>query len=147
MTGHSVALFLFSFAPPYQPNSVKWLHANNMHYHAHVSHKSKVSLTIELFDLKIKQNCMLVCYLWRNLITTVIFRSTQRAVLQNNCSTVGILLGKLIQFYVLLARWNTSAWRLFKNLLWNGHYLKFILELWKIFENIPKLWTLVKKRT
>ena len=33
-----------------------------------------------------------------------IFRSTQRAVLQNSCSTVGILLGKLIQFYVLLAR-------------------------------------------
>ena len=32
------------------------------------------------------------------------FRSTQRAVLQKSCSTVGILLGKLIQFYVLLAK-------------------------------------------
>ena len=31
-------------------------------------------------------------------------RSTQRAVLQNSCSTMGILLGKLIQFYVLLAK-------------------------------------------
>ena len=31
-------------------------------------------------------------------------RSTQRAVLQKSCSTVGILLGKLIHFYVLLAR-------------------------------------------
>ena len=31
-------------------------------------------------------------------------KSTQRAVLQNSCSTVDILLGKLIQFYVLLAR-------------------------------------------
>ena len=31
-------------------------------------------------------------------------RSTQRAVLQKSCSTVGILLGKLILFYVLLAR-------------------------------------------
>ena len=30
------------------------------------------------------------------------FRSTQRAVLQKSCSTVGILLGKLIHFYVLL---------------------------------------------
>ena len=38
-------------------------------------------------------------------------RSTQRAVLQKSCSTMGILLGKLIQFYVLLATLNTSAGR------------------------------------
>ena len=35
--------------------------------------------------------------------------------MQNSCSTEGILLGKLIQFYVLLARRNTSAGRLLKN--------------------------------
>ena len=40
-------------------------------------------------------------------------RNTQRAVLQNSCSTVGILLGNLILFNVLLARWNASVGRLF----------------------------------
>ena len=40
-------------------------------------------------------------------------RSTQQAVLQKRCSTMGILLGKLIQFYVLLARRNASAGKLF----------------------------------
>ena len=53
-----------------------------------------------------------VCY-----STCIQNRSTQRAVLQNSYSTEGILLRKLIQFYVLLARWNTSAGRLFKRLL------------------------------
>ena len=46
--------------------------------------------------------------LWKNLWLfkkfSYLYRSTQRAVLQKSCSTVGILLGKLIQFYVLLAR-------------------------------------------
>ena len=36
-------------------------------------------------------------------------RSTQRAVLQNSCSTEDILLGKLIQFYVLMVVSESSS--------------------------------------
>ena len=49
-------------------------------------------------------------------------RSTQRAVLQKSCSTVGILLGKLIQFCVD-SKMNYICWETFlENVLLNGHY-------------------------
>ena len=40
-------------------------------------------------------------------------RSTQLAVLQNSCSTVGILLGKLIQFLCLAGKMKYICWETF----------------------------------
>ena len=79
-------------------------------------------------------------------------RSTQRVVLQNSCSTVGILLAKLIQFYALLAKWNTSAVRTaLKTFCEMGIIAakrrKFFLELWTIFEKLLKLWMFAMKCT
>ena len=53
----------------------------------------------------------------------VLFGSTQRAVLQNSCSTVGILLGKLIHF--LMSSWQDEIQLLgdyLKISLLNSHY-------------------------
>ena len=43
----------------------------------------------------------------------VLDRSTQRAVLQKSCCTVGILLGKLIQFYLLAGKMKYICWETF----------------------------------
>ena len=65
-------------------------------------------------------------------------RSTQRAVLQNSCSAMGILLGKLIQFYVLLVRWKTFAGRHFKKTFCE---MGIIAAKWQIvFRTLDNLW-------
>ena len=74
----------------------------------------------------------------KNFRPTEVFRSTQRAVVQKSCSTVGILLGKLIQTFL-------------ENVLLNRHYgreaAKIFLTLRTIFDNLLKSWMFVMKHT
>ena len=88
----------------------------------------------------------------QSIASVAFYRSTQRAVLQNSYSTVGILLVKLIQFFCLAGKMKYICWEtVFKNFLLNGHCRReaaiVYLELWTIFENLMKLWIFVMKRT
>ena len=77
--------------------------------------------------------------------------NTQWAVLQKSCSTMGILLGKLIQFYVLLASLNTSAGRFSRKIFvkWalSPRSGEIFFTTWDNLWTLLKLWMFVMKRT
>ena len=102
-----------------------------------------VTKDLETLNLKFDQVMLNSLVLtWKNFEVTFgifsvlvyqlsVLRSTQRAVLQNSCSTVGVLLGKFGSSFV--SCWQDEIHQLgdfFKNFLLKGHYRR---EAAKIF--------------
>ena len=70
-----------------------------------------------------------------NINKTIDIMSTQRAVLHNSCSTVGVLLEKIDPVLCLAGKMKYICWETLKNFLRNRHYR---CETAKIFGNFEQ---------